>query len=123
MSVRLVLDDFGKEALQAQVRGGSSHDAVVRTAARYYLAERGSGRVASRPPRFVHAELRRAGAVTDVQLDKATLKALETEARRQGIPLNRLAEHTLLYFLADLDSGRAARRLGAALESGVRRRE
>jgi hypothetical protein len=34
MSVRLVLDDFGKEARHAQVRGGSSHDAVVRTAAR-----------------------------------------------------------------------------------------
>jgi hypothetical protein len=115
MSVRLELDDFGREALEAQVRGGSSRDAVIRTAARYYLADRGSGRIAWGPPRFARRD-HPAATVTDVQLDAETTEALEEEARRHGIPAPRLAEHALLYFLADLDSGRAAVRLGDALE-------
>jgi hypothetical protein len=116
MSVRLELDDFGREALEAQVRSGSSRDAVIRTAARYYLADRESGRVAWRPPRFARRDDYPAGTITDVELDQDTMEALETEARRHGIPAPRLAEHALLYFLADLDSGRAALRLGDALE-------
>jgi hypothetical protein len=116
MSVRLELDDFGREALEAQVRGGCSRDAVIRTAARYYLADRGSGRIAWGPPRFARRDDHPAATVTDVQLDAETTEALEKEARRHGIPAPRLAEHALLYFLADLDSGRAAVRLGDALE-------
>jgi hypothetical protein len=106
MGLKVQLDDFGKEALRAQMRGRRSRDAVIRTAARYYLADRDSGRVAWRVPPFV----RRGdpnGAGTDVELDAATKEALEEEARRQGIAPGRLVEHALLYFLADLDSGRA----------------
>jgi hypothetical protein len=108
-------DGFGAEAFEAQVRAGSSRDAVVRTAARYYLADRGSGRVAWRPPRFLRAEDGRASTVTDVELDEDTMEALEKEARRQGLALDRLAEHALLYYLADLSTGRAAARVGSAL--------
>jgi hypothetical protein len=116
MSLRLELDDFGKEALEEQVRRGSTRDAVIRTAARYYLADRDSGRLAWRPPRFVRTEHQFAGAVTHVELDEDTMEALEDEARRHGVATHRLAEHALLYYLADLDSGRAAARLGDALE-------
>jgi hypothetical protein len=116
MSVRLELDHFGKEALEAQVRSGGSRDAVTRTAVRYYLADRESGRVAWRPPRFIHSADRPVGAVTDVKLDEATMEALEEEARHQCLAAHRLAEHALLYFLADLDSGRAAARLGHAFK-------
>lgn len=107
MSVRLELDDFGREALEAQVREGGSHDAVMRRAARYYLSDRDSGRVAWRPPLFVRGEYPRACAVTDVELDEETMEALEDEARHHGMAADRLAEHALLYFVADLDSGRA----------------
>jgi hypothetical protein len=117
MSLRLELDDFGKEALEARVRSGSTRAAVIRTAARYYLADRGSGRVAWRPPLFARRGDPAARAVTDVELDEDTMEALEEEARRHGMAADRLAEHALLYFLADLDSGRAAARLGDALES------
>jgi hypothetical protein len=115
MSVRLELDAFGKEALEAQVRRGSTRDAVMRTAARYYLADRASGRLAWRAPRFARRCEQGAGETTDVDLDEHTMEALEEEARRQGMAADRLAEHALLYFLADLDSGRAATRLGDAL--------
>jgi len=37
--------------------------------------------------------------------------ALEEEALRQGLDAELLAEHALLYFLADLDSGRVGARL------------
>jgi hypothetical protein len=113
MGVRLQLDDFGREALEAQMRGGSSPDAVIRAAARYYLADRDSGRIAWRVPRFTHLG-DSSVAVTEVELDDETMEALEEEAQRQGIPSARLAEHALLYFVADLDSGRAAPRLANA---------
>jgi hypothetical protein len=126
MSVRLELDDFGKQALEAQVRSGSSRDAFIRTAARYYLADRGSGRVSWQPPRYLHRGSRSASAVTVVELDEETMEALEEEARRHSLPAARLAEHALLYYLADLDSGRAAARVRDALEddgsTGLRRR-
>jgi hypothetical protein len=109
------LDSFAAEALEAQVRAGSSGAAVVRTAARYYLADRGSGRIAWRPPRFLRAADQRGSAVTDVKLDKDTREALEKEARRNGLALDQLAEHALLYFLVDLRTGRAAARVGGAL--------
>ena len=125
MSVTLELDDFGKQALEAQVRSGSSRDAFIRTAARYYLADRGSGRVSWQPPRYLRKDARRAQAVTEVELDEETMEALEEEARRQGMPAGRLAEHALLYYIADLDSGRAAARVRDALEddssTGLRR--
>jgi|Tabmets5t2r1_1033131.scaffolds.fasta_scaffold12203_2 hypothetical protein len=125
MSVRLELDDFGKQALEAQVRSGSSRDVFIRTAARYYLADRESGRVSWRPPRYLRRGAGRALAVTEVDLDEETMKALEEEARRHSLPAARLAEHALLYYLADLDSGRAAARVRDALEgdspNGVRR--
>ena len=110
MGVRLQLDDFGKEALEAQMRGGSSPDAVIRAAARYYLADRDRGRIAWRVPRFTRLGGSNV-AETEVELDDDTMEALEEEARRQGIPSGRLAEHALLYFVADLDSGRAAPRV------------
>jgi hypothetical protein len=126
MSVRLELDDFGKQALEAQVRSGSSRDAFIRTAARYYLADRGSGRVSWQPPRYLRRGARSAPAVTVVELDEETMEALEEEARRHSLPAARLAEHALLYYLADLDSGRAAARVRDALEddssTGLRRR-
>jgi hypothetical protein len=125
MSVRLELDDFGKQALEAQVRSGSSREAFIRTAARYYLADRGSGRVSWRPPRYLRKGARHALAVTEVELDDETMEALEEEARRHSLPAARLAEHALLYYLADLDSGRAAARVRDALEddssTGLRR--
>jgi hypothetical protein len=116
MCVTLDLDEFGSEAVEAEVRSGSSREALIRTAARYYLADRDSGRVSWRPPRFIRKEAQPARAVTKVEFDEETCEALEAEASRHELPADRLAEHALLYFLADLDSGRAATRLGEALE-------
>jgi hypothetical protein len=57
-----------------------------------------------------------AGSPLRVRLDDATWNALTAEARAQGVTVEELALHALMYFLADLDSGRAAGRLEGALE-------
>ena len=107
MGAMLRLDHFGKKALAARLRGGASRDAIVYKAVRYYLADRGNGRLAWRLPRFLNADDGNEPAGTDVTLDDETMAAVEREARRQGVAPGRLAEHALLYFLADLDCGRA----------------
>jgi hypothetical protein len=49
-------------------------------------------------------------------LDDATWRALAEEAQRQSVRAETLAVHAVLYFLADLDSGRLAGLLEDALE-------
>lgn len=44
-------------------------------------------------------------------LDRFTWEALEQEAARQGVSVAELASFAVLYYLADGDSGRIARRL------------
>jgi hypothetical protein len=114
----LHIDRFGREALDAySSRAGSPARSVVRTAALYYLADRGLDRPAWRIPRFSR-EVLPAGPVLEVELDDRTFRTLEHEALRQGVAAERLAEHALLYFLADLDSGRVGGRLGEGFEEG-----
>jgi len=114
-SVTLHIDDFGREALDTYCRqDGSKASAVVGTAVLYYLADQGLHRPAWRVPALVrHAPV---GAhALEVELDDPVFRSLEQEAVAQGVAPERLAEHALTYFLADVDSGRLADRLGDAL--------
>jgi len=112
----LNLDEFGRSALDRlarRTRGSAS--AAVTTASLYYLADGESGRPAWGIPRFRadtdgHAGGRR------VDLDDKTWQALSDEADRQGVTPELLARHALLYFLADVDSGRVGALLDDALE-------
>jgi hypothetical protein len=47
----------------------------------------------------------------DLQLDSFALEALDEEATRLGIPVEELVSFSVLYYLADLDSGRIARQV------------
>ena len=113
--VTLPLDRFGLRALErfATCRSRSA-DAAVRTASLYYLADRESGRTAWRVPRFEGRDRRVPGL--NVSLDDATWAALAEEAERQGVTPETLAVHAVLYFLADLDSGRLTGLVEDALE-------
>ena len=116
-SMTLRLDQFGHQALADFAK--ERHDSagvVVRTASLYYLADRDSGRAAWRVPRFL-TPVPEEGGGTDlrVDVDDETWNALADEARDQGVDTERLAEHALLYFFADLDEGRVAERLGGAV--------
>jgi hypothetical protein len=116
-SMTLRLDAFGRQALAdfAEERHDSASK-VVRTASLYYLADRDSGRSAWRVPSFLQESPPGADCL-EVDLDDETWTALASEARGQGVEPSRLAEHALLYFLADLDGGRLADRLGGAVEA------
>jgi hypothetical protein len=114
--VTLHLDEFGQRALARFARGRrGSAAAAVRTASLYYLADRDSERPAWRVPRFDKGK-REEQPTLRVRLDDDTWRALDEEAGRQGVTADALAVHAVLYFLADLDSGRLADLLEEALE-------
>lgn len=50
-----------------------------------------------------------------VKLDEFAWEAITREAERLGVATEDLARFSMLYYLADLDSGRVARRLPSAL--------
>jgi hypothetical protein len=114
-SMTLRIDSFGREALsEFAEQHRDSASAVVRTASLYYLADRDSGRSAWRVPRFLRSPPDVEGFEVDV--DDDTFAALRLEANGQGVEPSRLAEHALLYFLADFDGGQLAERVGGAVD-------
>jgi hypothetical protein len=112
--VNLPLGEFGQRGLERFARGRSrSADAVVKTAVLYYLADRDSGRQGWRVPGFT-GDLGEPPTF-NVTLDDATWGALAEEAERQGVTPEALGVHSVLYFVADLDSGRLAEALAEVL--------
>lgn len=99
-----------------------SHAVAARTASLYYLADRKAERSTWPVPRFASAPIAPdARSVTvPIELDEETWKVVAEEAERQRVSAERLIEHAVLYFLADLDSGRIAGRLDEVLEDGER---
>ena len=113
-NVTLHLDAFGQESLDRLMQDGEGSPAsAFRTAVLYYLADRDAGRPAWRAPRF--QSKRPSGEGLRIVFDDETWAALGEEAARQNLETEELAVHALLYFLADLDSGR----LGELLEKAV----
>ena len=113
-SVNVRLDRFGHEALEEHLRAtGESEAAALDVAVRYYLSDAHSGRVAWRVPR----KMTRADPYEEIelQLDDDLHAELRRESRRQHVSPDMLALHALMYYLAELDSGRAAARLGDAI--------
>jgi hypothetical protein len=113
-SVIVRLDRFGHEALEEHLRGsGESEADALDLAVRYYLGDAGSGRVAWRVPG--EFPQRDPDEEVELALDDDLHGELRRESRRQRVTPDVLAMHALMYYLADLDSGRAAARLGDAI--------
>jgi hypothetical protein len=60
-----------------------------------------------------HCEAMRGHAVT-VELDGFAWEALESEAGSEGVGVEELVTFSVLYYLADIDSGRLARRISSS---------
>jgi hypothetical protein len=104
--IRLGIGEFTRLALEQRGGGATS---LVREAAIYYLSDSRTNRPGRRHPGFPDSA---DGQVpVDLTLAESQWSDLEDEADAQGITLERLLEHALLYYLADLDSGRVPRRL------------
>jgi hypothetical protein len=83
---------------------------VIRTAVLYYLRERDSDRLEWRMPELARAQPGGATAV-EVEVEEETWRSLVEEAAAQSTDSETLARHALLFFLADVDSGRIAGKL------------
>lgn len=113
-SVHVRLDRFGKEALQEHLSdSGESEAHALDVAVRYYLGDADCGRLAWRVP--IGYAQRDPDEELEVELDDDLHDELRRESRRQRVTPDVLAMHALMYYLADLDSGRAAARLGDAI--------
>jgi hypothetical protein len=112
--VTLRLDRFGRDALDHYVRGTSgSHATALHTAVRYYLDDSESGRPAWQVPSLARKAV--FASTLEVELPAELHDELERESRRQDVPADLLATHAVMYFLNDLETGRAAARLGDAM--------
>jgi hypothetical protein len=109
MTHRLVLHlgEFTIYALEGE-EGPTSNRvrANAKRALRYYRAERDSGRPDWRSPDFLPRAVDDETIELEIELDDVLWRWLEREAAEQGVQLERLAEHAVLYFAADLDAGR-----------------
>jgi hypothetical protein len=111
-SLTLSLEEFGASTLEAEAeRYSVSPVELGRRAARYYLSDRDSGRMAFKVPRLPQEPERRPALELSLDLDPDTWRELEEEAKRQEVSVERLLEHAIVYFLADLDAGRVGRRM------------
>jgi hypothetical protein len=108
----LALDEFGAAAIEEQAAHYSLSPAeLARRAARYYLSDLGSGRMALRVPRLDIGGAGKRSMRLDIDLDADSWRGLDAEAKRQQVPVEALVVHAILYFLADLDSGRVSQRI------------
>ena len=113
----LEMDAFGVQAFtELAEREGGSTSRALRMAVHYYLGDPENQRPVWRVPDSPDGGMLEIGpAGVRVEVDEATWSALVGEARRQRVEPGALASHAVLYFIADLDSGRVAQRIGDSL--------
>lgn len=104
----LRFDEFGWRSLEAEAaRRGQSLPELVCRALGHFLAELRAPRFGLIAPRFKPSTAARAHEIS-FELPDRPRELFESEAERQGIPLERLLEHAKLLYLADVDSGRVS---------------
>jgi hypothetical protein len=91
----------------------------------YFVSDLGSSRLAAKLPSLGQDRQRdgREQLEVTLELDGDTWRAVADHARREDVPLERIVEHAAFYYLADVHSGRLARRLanGGGRSSDLRR--
>lgn len=112
-TVRLALGRLWLEAVLPETPDSEADPAAaVRQAVYYYLSDAGSGRAGWACPRFSSGVNAPGPAIeVAVTVDDGTWRTFVAEAARQGVAVEELLRHALLYFVADLDGGRVAARI------------
>jgi hypothetical protein len=103
----LALDALSASSVE-QLRAKAAH------AIRYYLSDKESERPGWRYPSFVNADDDGGRSELSVTLESALWRSLAEEAAAQNVPPEKLAQHAVLYFLADQEAGRVPGRIRAA---------
>jgi hypothetical protein len=105
--VNVILGEISLRALRPESRRESSSlGPPLALAIRYYLTEKDTYAPGWAYPRFRRELIDGEGVQVQITIDEAPWEALEREADRQGVPVERLAEHAALYFAAHVESGR-----------------
>lgn len=86
-------------------------------ALRYYLADRDAGRVGWPYPEFMRGSGYDATVEVSISAAEAGWAEFGREAERQGVSTDELAQHAVLYLVADWDNGRLVERILASLEA------
>lgn len=107
---------LGEFALAALVKDDpQDRDEVVarrvRRAIRYYLAEKEPERPGWSYPTFLDRDNPGKQISISLEIDAAVWGEFELEAGQQHVAPDRLAEHAVLYFIADRDAGRVTQRI------------
>ena len=110
--VALDLDGFGGEAIEAASRDhGQSVQELVADACGYFALEVQDGRIATRLPRFSAPRDASHARDLELQVPSRIWATLEQEAADQGADVDRMVGHACLLYIADLNGGRAVRRM------------
>jgi hypothetical protein len=106
-ALSLRFDRFGDGRLRglADDQGRTLEEILVDALAHLEVASE-QGRLAAVPPRFL-AGREDAGLSVQLAAESPRLDHLRSEARDRHVPLERLVEHALLLYLADLHTGPA----------------
>lgn len=101
--MKIELGDFAREGIEARL--GAGVEAGARTAMLRYADRLGSAESPPPLPSFLRdGPLSEEGAPLELELDAEVQTALRREAERQMVPLDRIASHAVLTYLAELDS-------------------
>lgn len=108
--MKVALNTFARSGIEARL--GCDLVAGVQTALRDYTKRLRSGRGLPEFPLFLReSPLTRSGDDLELSVDPEVQEALEREARESpGVPVELLAGHAVLVYLADLDREAPAKR-------------
>jgi hypothetical protein len=117
--IKITFDEFGWRALEERAaEEGAGVDEMVSLALSYYESELSSGRAATDVPRFRRAPRGETRSMT-IEIDEDVMRRVEEEGKRRGVALERVCEHAVLLFIADLDAGRVAQQVIRRARSGA----
>jgi hypothetical protein len=100
--MKVALGPFARSGIESQL--GSDVAATVHAALCHYCGKLKAGRPPLAPPRFLRDHQGgEARTSLDLKVDPEVEALLRQEARRQGTDIDRLASHSVLVYLAELD--------------------
>lgn len=111
-SVSIRLGGFAREALAGEEgNSGEPITSKVEAAVRCYLNDKGSNPPGWPYPHFLPGGEPKEETELQLSVDDVLWRSLEEEAESQGVSVQQLVEHAALYFAAEVNAGRATRRI------------
>jgi hypothetical protein len=110
--VTVRLGSFVSKALAAEaMNGGQPSSASVERAIHCYLGDRDSAGPGWSFPAFLRGREPVEPIELRLEIDDELWRSLEEEAGRQGVSVQQMLEHAMLYFAAEVNAGRVTERI------------